>query len=261
MGEQDIAGPLEVVLPAVAAGVVEADDKVRLRRSGQALLDLLPGGQQVAEGDDRKIVGQRRPQHRSAAAGGGDAGHHLDVDGRILLGHLVDEAGHAVDPGIPGADHGDMFSVHSGLHRGTAAVHLFLHAGGLHLLVRERLPNKVNIGGVAHHQVRGLDGVIRPAGEVPARAGAQTHNSQFHWLILLTIVMVTDGKHHPPLSIQKPGSMATATVTPFPACLGTVSRPPERTAARSQTLSTPVTPFTKSEGVKSPLAFCSSSAV
>ena len=35
MGEQDIAGPLEVVLPAVAAGVVEADDKVRLRRSGQ----------------------------------------------------------------------------------------------------------------------------------------------------------------------------------------------------------------------------------
>ena len=47
--------------------------------------------------------------------------------------------------------------------------------------------------------------------------------------------------------------MATATVTPSFACLGTVSRPPERTAARSQTLSTPVTLRTKSEEVKAAL--------
>ena len=57
------------------------------------------------------------------------------------------------------------------------------------------------------------------------------------------------------------GAMAAAMVTPPPACLGRMIVPPAAsTAARSQTLSTPVTLRTKAEGVNCPGAFCSCAA-
>src|SRR5699024_10485072 len=130
------------------------------------------------------------------------------------------------------------FAGEGGLHRRPAAVYLPPHAGGQGVLVREVLLHQVDVGGIAHEQVALLQGGPGPAGEIRPAAGAQPDDSHFH----------------------RDSFLATATVTPFFASLGTMIRPPAHTAARSHTLSTPVTPFTKSEGVKSPSAAASTSA-
>ena len=164
-------------------------------------------------------MGQGGAQHSGAAAGGGDAGHHFDLDGVILLGHLVDEPRHAVHAGIAGAHHRHILAGEGGLHGSPAAVHLPAHPGGQHLFLREIRLDQFNIGGIAHDQVAPFQSGPGTAGEVGAPAGAQSDDSYFFHRIFLP---------------------ATATVTPFFACLGTRMVPPAHTAARSHTLSTPV---------------------
>src|SRR5699024_8806108 len=95
-----------------------------------------------------------------------------------------------------------------------------------------------DIGGIAHQQVTFLQGRSGPARQIYSPAGAQSNHRYFHGIFL----------------------PATATVTPFFACLRTRSIPPARTAARSHTLSTPVISRTEADSVKSPSAFASSSA-
>lgn len=76
---------------------------------------------------------------------------------------------------------------------------------------------QIDVGGVAHDQVAGLQGRPGAAGEIRAAAGAKPDYRYFHSISFL----------------------ATAAVTPLFACLGTIIRPPAAAAARSHTLSTP----------------------
>ena len=64
------------------------------------------GGEGVAEGDDGKVVDQGCPQQGGPGGGGSDPGDDLDLQLRGILADLVDQSRHAVDPGVPGADHG-----------------------------------------------------------------------------------------------------------------------------------------------------------
>ena len=56
--QEDIAGPLQIIMPPFAGGVIEDDHKISLRRHPKLLLDLLPGGHQVAEADQDKTSGR-----------------------------------------------------------------------------------------------------------------------------------------------------------------------------------------------------------
>ena len=183
-------------------------------------------------------MGQGSPQHRRAAAGGGDAGNDLDFNGRVLLGHLVHQGGHTIHPRVPGAHHRHTPARRRGLHRRPAPVHLPAHSGGQQLLIWKLVLNQINIGRIAHQQLAALQGRTGTARHIRPAAGTQAHHTHLHMSNLL----------------------ATATVTPFFARLGTINLPPPKTAARSHTLSTPVTEATKADGVNSPSAWASAPA-
>ena len=77
--------------------------KLLVLAAPQALLDGLPGREQVREGDDAEIVHERRPQHRRAGKRRRHAGDHLDLHRFDPLRQLEQRPGHAIDPRVPAA--------------------------------------------------------------------------------------------------------------------------------------------------------------
>ena len=174
-------------------------------------------------------MGQRRSQHRRAAARGRDPRNHLNFNGRVLLGHFVHQSRHSVDPGISRTDHRHVLSAGSGRYRGAAACLLLIHSGGNHLLIRKCVANQRNIGRISHHQICLRNGLPGSSSQIFTRAGPQAHNRQSHIYSSLSSNFNTGFRR------------AMATVTPFCARLGTSRVPPPARAARSHTLSTPIT--------------------
>ena len=85
------------------AGVIQDKGKIPLGRAPQALLDGLPGREQVREGDHAEIVHERRPQHRRTGERRRHAGDHLDLHRFDPLRQLEQRPGHAIDPRVPAA--------------------------------------------------------------------------------------------------------------------------------------------------------------
>ena len=94
-------------------------------------------------------MGQRSTQHRTAAQGGGQAGHHLHRHVREVLGQLQQRACHAVDPGISRADQRHRPAAPGRFQRPAAAVDLLGHAGGIIELVREVGAHQIQIDRIA----------------------------------------------------------------------------------------------------------------
>ena len=111
-----------------------------------------------------------------------------------------------------------------------------------HFFSGERGAHKVQIDRIAAQHVGLLQGALRLRGQkLRAARGQGPRRKQCY------------GSASFQLQSGANGLAASASVTPPPACLGTCSGPPAaQTAARSQTLSTPVTLRTKAEGVKWP---------
>ena len=80
MAQEQVSHRAQLPVPFLALGVIEHDDEIALGRQLQALLNRLPGGEEVAQGDDDKIVHQGRPQEGRARGQGRDAGDHLQVE-------------------------------------------------------------------------------------------------------------------------------------------------------------------------------------
>jgi len=85
-GEQQLPGPRDMPHSALAAGVVEGHDEICRGRCRQALLDQLPGGEQVGERDDGKVVHQRSAKDRGGSLDRRYAGDNLYV---WLCGFLI----------------------------------------------------------------------------------------------------------------------------------------------------------------------------
>ena len=183
-------------------------------------------------------MNEGRAQHRAAAHGRRHPGNHFNLHLGVLLAHLIDEAAHAIDPPVAGADHGDCLLFHGLLEGQLTPLRLLGHGGGEEALAGEMVPDQVHINRIAHNHLGLPEGVRRPDGHLLIRPGADAHNHHFlHRTILISF-------------------SAAATVTPFAACFFTKIRPPPAasTAARSHTLSAPVTDFTNSEEENSPWA-------
>ena len=69
---------LQMAAASLAFGIIQHDDKICLCGSQQALFDLLPGCQQIAEADGGKIVCQRGSQQRRAGTERWNSRHNLD---------------------------------------------------------------------------------------------------------------------------------------------------------------------------------------
>ena len=163
--QQQVPHRAQLPVPFLALGVIEHDDKIALGRQLQALFNRLPGGEEVAQGDDDKIVHQGRAQERRAGGQGRDAGDHLQVKVhvRTALGrpdlealggaHLQDQPGHAVDAGVTAGDQGHLLPGPGPVQGQLAALHFGLHAGGHHFLGGQQGTHQVDIGLVAHHHL------------------------------------------------------------------------------------------------------------
>ena len=160
---------------AVAGGVVQGDGQIRRRRAVQPLFDGFPRRQPIAEADDRKVVGQRRTQHRCGAASRRQTRYHLNFRLLRLAPQLIDQRRHAVDAAVTGADHGDGLTAARQLQRQLAALGLPCHGGGVKLLAGVAIPHQIHIHRVAYDGVTRPQGGIRPNGHILIAARPDTY--------------------------------------------------------------------------------------
>ena len=112
----------------------------------------------------------------AAAQSGGQAGHDLDLHLRAVLRQLQQRAGHAVDPGIAGADERHRLAALCCFQRPTAAVKFPRHAGSVDLFIRVKRAHKVDVDRVAAQHVGGLQGSLRLGGQILRTARAEAHH-------------------------------------------------------------------------------------
>ena len=164
-----------MIRSAVAGRVIQGDGQIRRRRAVQPLFDGFPRRQPIAEADDRKVVGQRRTQHRSAAARRRQSRHHLNLGLLRFAPQLIDQCGHAVNAAVAGADHGGGLAAARQLQRQLAALGLPCHGRGVELLAGIAIPHQIHIDGVPHNGVARLQSLVRPDGHILISAGADAH--------------------------------------------------------------------------------------
>ena len=181
--QQDVHSPAQIVRAALGRRIVQRQCEIALSGAGQTLFDDLPRRETVRQRDDAEIVGQRRTQHRPAAEGGGQAGDDLHVDVRVLFGQLQQRAGHAVDPGVAGADQRHVPARPGGIQRPAAAVDLPGHAGGVALLFRVEGAHKVDVDRIAAQHLGLLQGALRLHGQKLSAAGAKPHDEHGHFTL------------------------------------------------------------------------------
>ena len=167
---------MQVVGAAFGRRVVERQAEIPRRGAGQPLFNDGPRRQPVRQRNYTKIMCQRRTQHRGPAQSGGQAGHDLDLHLRAVLCQLQQRAGHAVDPGVAGADQRHVPARPGGIQRPAAAVDLPGHAGGVALFFRVEGAHKVDVDRVAAQHVGGLQGGLRLGGQILGTARAEAHH-------------------------------------------------------------------------------------
>ena len=156
---EDREGAFQLVAALERARVVEGDDEVSLGGRVQSLLDRLPRGKQVGEGDTAEIMAD----HRARLCGGGlegrDAGDHVHRDARGLeVDDLVDQGRHGIDAGIAGTDEGDLLALFRQFDRVAHAILLATQGKAVLLLVRLHVRNEVEIEAVSNPVGRGFKG-------------------------------------------------------------------------------------------------------
>ena len=164
-----------MIRSAVTGRVIQDDGQIRRRRAVQALFDGLPRCQTVAEADDCEIMGQRRTQHRPAAARRRQSRHHLNLRLLRLAPQLIDQRRHAVDAAVTGANHGGGLAAARQLQHQLAALCLPCHGRGVKFLAGIAVPYQIHIDGVPHNGVARLQGLVCPDGHILIAARADAH--------------------------------------------------------------------------------------
>ena len=239
---KDLLQAVQLPVASLAFGIVDGNGEIRLGGAAEPLFNLFPGGQPVAQADDREIMGQGRPQHRAAGAGGGQAGHHFNFRGLFLPSEFKAQCRHAIYPAVPGADHGHILPLFRLVQGHPAALGLPGHAGGEKFFIGIPLLYQIHIDLIAHDHLGVFQRPVGPKGHILFISRADAHNRQFQ-------------------NTASHSSSARATVTPSMAVFSMTQFFPSSMAARWHTLSTPVTALTRSDAGKSPGTRFSSSAL
>jgi hypothetical protein len=101
LGEQNIAGGPQVILPRVTGGIIDANHKIRFRRRAQPLFNALPTRSAIAQAYDGKIKAKRRAQARRPAQGRRHPRHDLYAHLRVFLRKLQTQPSKPYTPGSP----------------------------------------------------------------------------------------------------------------------------------------------------------------
>ena len=160
----------------MARRVVDRNGKVALRRAAQPVFNGLPWRQPVGQTDDREIMRQRRAEHRTAAARGGQPGDDLDLRLAVLAAQLIDQRGHAVDPAVAGADERHGFPALREVERHLAAPGLLRHRRGDQLLAGIAVLHQIDIDRVTGDHITRFQRPVGTNSPVFLISGADAHD-------------------------------------------------------------------------------------
>jgi len=96
-----------------------------------------------------------------------------------LFHQLQHQPGHAVDPGVAAGDQRHILAARSQLQRLPAALHLPHHAGGDDFLPHQQRLDELQVGLVADHHARHLDGLVGLEGHMIQIARTDADDEQF----------------------------------------------------------------------------------
>ena len=198
--KDDAPGLFDLGHSAFAAGVEDDDHEIRPGGGFKAGFDQIPGGQQVGERDDGKVVHQRRAEHGSGCLDGRYAGDDADLEGGssavgvlppVDLDQFEDQSGHAVDAGIAARHQGDGLALAGQADGRPAAIDLLHHGGGDDLLAFDQRPDQVDVVVVPDDGGGCGDGLAGRLCQVADVAGAGAHYIQFcHWAPVVAVEMM-----------------------------------------------------------------------
>ena len=118
-------------------------------------------------------MGQRGTQHRAAAQGGSQAGHHLHGHVRIVFCQFQQRAGHAVDSRVAAAHQRHGPAAVGSFQRPAAAIQFFGHAGGVVFFFRVIRAHQIQIDRIAAQHLGFFQGALRLCGQKLRVAGAK----------------------------------------------------------------------------------------
>ena len=176
LSQQDIAGFFQIIRPLAGAGIVQAQAEIPPGCAAQPLLDNLPRGEQIRQGNHTEIMAQGRTQHGSSGQGRCDPRHHLDLHRGILRRQLEQQPCHAIDTGVATTHHGYIFSLLGCFQCPAAAINLLLHGGGVGLFLREQRGNQLHIDRVAAQHLGLLQRCLGLSGEKFLPTGTNANN-------------------------------------------------------------------------------------